>query len=186
MRVFTRKKSLPVDRVDEAALFQLIDDRVIDKTLRPGQRALVLELGLDKKLQPFDRGTGNSLQDRRILPPGPFQELLVRDLAVLREHPLAEFLVRLVAVHAADERLRKPQRGVALPGYERARGDDPSGDVLEAKVGDLDQLLEAELGGAEIERKGHSQEMHRARLQGGEALESGRASCRERGESSVD
>ena len=93
-----------MQRVDKAALFQLFDDRDIDKLLRFRQRLFAWELILDHELNRFQRRARGFLQRRRVVLPGSLQDLLVIYLAVFAQDFFAELFVGPVTVHAARER----------------------------------------------------------------------------------
>lgn len=64
---------LLIDEIDEAAAFELIHKRGVDKTLRLRQRRFVFELVIDHELNSFHRRTRNPFQSRFIILPGSFE-----------------------------------------------------------------------------------------------------------------
>src|SRR5205814_2044459 len=145
------KNRFPFD-VDDAALFQLIDHRSVDKTLRFRQRRFVLKLGFNQKLDGFQGRTRDLLNGRCVVLPRPLQKLIVGDLAVFAQNPFAEFLIRAITVHAANEPAHKAHRRIALLREKRLGCDNGPVDVLKAEVGKLYQLSHAEFCRFRIKR----------------------------------
>src|SRR5690349_7978915 len=133
--------SLP-NRIDEAVLLELVDDREVDQALGFEVELLAADTGVDHRLHAFERRPRHTLDPRRVLAPGRLDHLAVLKLGEFGDHLLAELLIHFVAAHASDERAHEADRDGALLREISARRDHRAGVLLHRQI---DQLAHAGL-----------------------------------------